>query len=69
MPSPSIQEITESGDAYWRSRVVALEGLVAELLIKNQNMRLALGATREMSTTEVSGKSLISEQRSSVPQS
>jgi hypothetical protein len=43
MRSHSVQEIIEADDAvYWRDRAAALEGLVSELLIKNQNMRFTL---------------------------
>ena len=38
------QDITETGDAYWRDRVLALESLVVDLLMKNQNMRFAMQA-------------------------
>lgn len=44
MKSDSIEEMFEVGDLYWRHRVGALEGLVAELLEKNQNMRFVLQA-------------------------
>jgi hypothetical protein len=68
MRSLSIQETTETSDAYWRSRVVALEGLVAELLIKNQDMRFALQSTeREELTTGVPSFGFISKQRPSSP--
>lgn len=44
MRSDSIEEMSEVGDLYWRRRVEELEGLVAELLEKNQNMRFVLQA-------------------------
>jgi len=44
MQSDPIEEMSEVGDLYWRHRVGALEGLVAELLEKNQNMRFVLKA-------------------------
>ncbi|CAN5598403.1 hypothetical protein BH10ACI4_BH10ACI4_18750 [soil metagenome] len=44
MRSVSTQDITETGDAYWRGRVFTLESLVVELLMKNQAMRFALQA-------------------------
>ena len=44
MKSDAIEEMSEAGDPYWRHRVGALEGLVAELLEKNQNMRFVLKA-------------------------
>jgi hypothetical protein len=69
MRSLSIQETTETGDAYWRSRVVALEGLIAELLIKNQDMRFALQATeQEVSTTGVPSFGFLSKQNCSSPE-
>lgn len=44
MKSDAIEEMSEVGDLYWRHRVGALEGLVAELLVKNQSMRFVLQA-------------------------
>jgi hypothetical protein len=48
MESPPIQEITETENlVYWRDRVASLEGLVSELLIKNQHMRFVLQETTQ----------------------
>ena len=44
---PSIEEMSEVYDAYWRHRVVTLEILIAELLVKNQDMRFNLQAIEQ----------------------
>ena len=51
MQSLSIKELSEVGDAYWRLRVVTLESLVVELLVKNQNMRFNLQALEQQKPT------------------
>ena len=51
MQSHSIEEMSEVGDAYWRHRVVTLEVLVAELLLKNQSMRFSLQAMEQEKAT------------------
>ena len=51
MQSLSIKELSEVGDAYWRLRVVTLESLVVELLVKNQNMRFNLQALGQQKPT------------------
>ena len=44
---PSIEEMSEVYDAYWRHGVVTLEILIAELLVKNQDMRFNLQAIEQ----------------------
>jgi hypothetical protein len=51
MQSHSIEEMSEVGDAYWRHRVVTLEILVAELLLKNQSMRFSLQVMEQEKAT------------------
>jgi hypothetical protein len=55
MQSPSIEEMSEVGDGYWRRRVVTLEVLVAELLVKNQDMRFNLHAIEQLNRDGGSG--------------
>ena len=54
MQSNPIEEISEAGDAYWQQRVVTLEFLVAELLVKNQTMRFSLQALEQQKPTTCS---------------
>jgi hypothetical protein len=70
MQSHSVEKVSEVGDAYWRHRVVTLEILVAELLVKNQNMRFNLQAVEQQrSTAEGAGIEMVHNQRVSSPQS
>jgi hypothetical protein len=70
MQSHSVEKVSEVGDAYWRHRVVTLEILVAELLVKNQNMRFNLKAVEQQrSTAEGAGIEMVHNQRVSSPQS
>jgi len=70
MQSHSIEKMCEADDAYWRHRVVTLEILVAELLVKNQNMRFNLQAVEQQkSAAEGSGIEMIHNQSVSSPQS
>jgi hypothetical protein len=70
MQSHSIEKMSEAGDAYWRHRVATLEILVAELLVKNQDMRFNLQAVEQQkSTAEGAGIEMIHNQSVSSPQS
>jgi hypothetical protein len=51
MQSQSVEEMSERFDANWRHRVATLESLVAELLVKNQNMRFNLQMIEQMKST------------------
>jgi hypothetical protein len=69
MQSDSVEEMSEVGDLYWRRRVLTLEVLVAELLVKNQNMRFDLQAIeQEKSKAEASGIAPIQNRRGSALQ-
>lgn len=43
----SIEEMSKVGDASWRHRVLTLEIVIAELLVKNQDMRFNLQAIEQ----------------------
>ena len=63
MQSHSIEEMSEAGNAYWRHRVVTLEILVAELLVKNQNMRFNRQAIEQQnSRAEGAGIQIVQNQ-------
>lgn len=58
MHSHLLEDVSELGEAYWRHRVVTLERVVAELLVKNQSMRFTLQAIQQQKQqTEESEKS------------
>jgi hypothetical protein len=63
MQSRPIEKMSEVEDAYWRHRVVTLEILVAELLVKNQNMRFNLQAIEQQnSRAEGTGIQIVQNQ-------
>jgi hypothetical protein len=47
----SVEEMSEGFDTNWRLRVATLESLVAELLVKNQNMRFNLQTIEQRKST------------------
>jgi hypothetical protein len=47
MQSQPVEEMSERTDTNWRHRVATLESLVAELLVKNQNMHFNLQTIKQ----------------------